>query len=251
MTANAAPSNPSILDSMKALRGLARIMHADAPEIVSLVQRIDALAKDDPQQAGKLRAILLHLTGDHEGALAQIRRQDVPDPATEMNILVDAGKCGDAQRLYLQHGHPNEGAFPLLLKYGYGCGAFRQMAVFARQAQHMKLADHGAGAFDQIFNIDSLLSRLQIDDQDTAGVLAVAGQVMHEHRLRFLGEQPSVDVFDIPDVLHAIHLTYHLPTTPEHAAAISVQFVERLAEQDIAVPHGLHVSFSGRDHAGR
>jgi hypothetical protein len=250
MTANAGTSNSAILDSMQALRGLARIMHADAPEITSLTQRIDTLAKDDPQQAGKLRAILLHLTGDHEGALAHMRAQDSHDPAAEMNILVDAGKCDDAQRLFMQHGHPKDGSFPLMLKYGYGCGAFRQMANFAREAQHMKLANQDAVEFDQIFNIDSLLSRLQIDDQATAGVLAVAGQVMVEHRLRFLGEQPSIDVFDIPDVLHALHLTYHLPTTPEHAAAMSVQFVERLVEQDIVVPNGLHVSFSGRDHAG-
>lgn len=250
-TKTAGAGSPSIPDTMQALRALARVMSAKAPEIASLAQRIDALAKEDPRAAGTYRAGLLHLTGDHEGALACMHAQEDSDPATELAILVDAGKCDDAQRLFKQHGHPDDGSFPHLLKYGYGSGAFRQMANFARDAQQIQLANQDNLDFDQIFNIDSLLSRLRIEDKDTAGVLAVAGQVMFEHRLRFLGEQPSIDVFDIPDVLHALHLTYHLPTTPEQAAAISVQFAERLVEQDVAVPDGLHVNFRGIDHAGR
>lgn len=234
-----------VLASMTALRALARIMDADAPDVVTLTRQIDTLAQTDADKAGTLRAALLHLTGDHHGALAQLRQRDVPDRHAELSILVDACQCNEAQDLYAQHGHLDGDTFSYMLKYGYGCGAFRQMANFARSAQHMTFTDHAAVPFDEIFTIERLLSDLNIEDKDTAGILEVAGQVMRDNRLLFLGEKPSVDVFDIPDELKAIHLTYHLPTTPEHAAAIAVDFVERLVDRDIPVPQGLHVTFSG------
>ena len=57
-----------ILESIAALRALARIMDADAPDVVALTHRIDTLAQTDADQARTMRAALLQLTGDHEGA---------------------------------------------------------------------------------------------------------------------------------------------------------------------------------------
>ena len=219
MTASAVPTTSTdtpILESMTALRSLARIMDADAPDVVALHHRIDALAHTDADQATTMRAALLQLTGDHEGALAQIRQLDRHDPHAELTILVDACRCHEAQGLYAKHGHLDGDTFSAMIRYGYGCGAFRQMANFARSAQHTTLNGHAAVPFDEIFTIERLMSDLHIEDKDTAGVLEVAGQVMRDHRLLFMGEKPSVDVFDIPNELQAIHLTYHLPTTPDH-----------------------------------
>lgn len=247
MTIRPQTTGNQIFEQIVALLEPGKILSADDPRILEVMHEIDRLANADVGSALEMRALALHLVGDLDGALDCFSKSDRYNPDGELALIANYLRCIRAHELYAKNGGPRTGFFTSMAKYGYACGAFRTMASFLREAESMNLSNLSSIPKDQIRAIDSLMDEFEIDDTHTANVLEIAGRVLEANGLMFYGSGPDVEVYDIPDELRAIHLTYHLSVSSQRAVEISMQFVDYLIANDVSIPQGMHVMFSGRE----
>lgn len=247
MTIRPQTTGNQIFEQIVALLEPGKILSAEDPRVLEVMHEINRLANADADSALEMRALALHLVGDLDGALDSLAKCKLRKPDGELALIVNYLRCVRAQELYAKKGGPRTGLFTSMAKYGYACGAFRTMASFLREAESMHLSNLSTIPKDQIIAIDKMMGEFGIEDTHTANVLEIAGRVLEANGLMFYGSGPDVEIYDIPDELRAIHLTYNLSVSSQQAVAISMQFVNHLIDNDISIPQGLHVMFSGRD----
>jgi len=247
MTIRPQTTGNQVFEQIVALLEPGKILSADDPRMLAVMHEIDRLANADQDSALQMRALALHLVGDLDGALDSLAKCEIRRPDDDLALIVNYLRCLHAQEVYARKGSPRTGFFTSMAKYGYACGAFRTMASFLREAESMHLSNLSTIPKEQIFAIDRMMNEFGIEDIHTANVLEIAGRVLESNGLMFYGNGPDVEVYDVPDELRAVHLTYHLSVSSQEAVAISMQFVDQLIANDISIPQGLHVMFSGRE----
>lgn len=234
-----------IQQPLEALIDQGRFVSRDAAEVVNLLDQIDQLAQADRDEALKWKALVLHITGDMDGALDVLMQRSVYDPITHFVILTNYSRCKDAQRIFKKYGAPRESLFSYFAQFAFAIGAFGLAAQFVHEASKMRLTNLETVPLEKIMAANDLLSHFGVTDNQAAEVLEVAGDVLRSHGLMFEGPGPVVDVLDVPGEIRAVHLTYEISAAPSVAASIAFDFIEQIEFRNVSIPSALHISFAG------
>jgi len=234
-----------IQTALNALIEPGRFVPRDSEQVVSLLDSLDQLAKVDEDTAHALRALVIHMTGDFDGALAIDEQRQGNDPINRLVILSNYGRAAEARDLYIKHCGPHGGFFTRTVSYGIACGAFHAIADFARLAQKMHIDKLDQIGLDKILMSDKLLTEFGISDEESGRLMETAGTVLVDHGFMFLGDGPQIDVIDVPGELQTVHVTYRIATTASSAIDIYMDFIARLMDKGQTIPSGMHISFEG------
>ena len=207
--------------------------------------RTEKLEKADPDESLEIRALILHLCGDLDGALVALGQRTHQNKLRDLVLLTNYSKCAAAQEIYTHFCSPRSGHFWSNVHFAWPIGAFHQIASFAREAEKMHLKSTKAVDLEEIYMIDELLNELGVTDSDAAKVMGVAGSVLAAHGLMFMGSGPEVEIIGSHGEKRAVHLTYRLATTATEAVSTYLEFIEQLFHQELDMPPGFHISFGG------
>jgi hypothetical protein len=222
-----------------------RIIASDDVRVIELLEQIEQLKKADKDAAAVLEAFLLHMTGDLDQALSALDQTSTGMPQERLKLLANYSLCSKAQILFAKYGEPSKGEFSSLYFCGIASGAIHQLAAFGREAQKMKLTNLEKLPIDEINMSDCLLTELKIDDKLVGRLMETAGEVLREHGLLFYGRSPSLEYFDVPEEIRAVHCTYRIPVSSDSAVDLYLKFLDRLEEKNMELPQGFHIAFSG------
>lgn len=217
----------------------------DGEVMQGIMRTIEQLGRVQRDDSLWLRAQALQMTGDIEGALKSVAECKKFDPLNRIILLLNHGRCSEAQELYIEACAPESGRFSESLLMGIGSGAFHKIAEFGRRAEEIRLKGLESVDLERFYMADKMLTEFGIEDQVAADLMGTAGTVMIEHGLIFLGEGPHVEVIDVPGELRSVHLTYRLAATASRAVEIYLAFIDRLLDSGKTIPNGFHISFEG------
>ena len=221
------------------------MLDRNSPAVLGLFASIDKLENADPDEAINLRALVLHICNDLDGALNALEQREHKDLLRNLVLLSNYSRCLLAQEIFANWCNPTSGNFWRSVAFAYPIGAFRKLAEFAREATRMKLQGKNVISLEEVFMIDEVLDELGITDTAAGRVMELAGEVLAEHGFMFIGPSPEVEVVDEGGGNRAVHLTYRISSNATDAVSMYMKFIEQLFYREIAMPDGFHVSFGG------
>ncbi|WP_175904157.1 hypothetical protein [Burkholderia seminalis] len=213
---------------------------------VSFSDRIDKLSEAMATEAAKLRGFLHVMCGDLDGAVAVFANSGLSTSQREFEIFAAQANLGYASRgleLYSIVGSPNTGSFTKCLPGGITVGAFRTIGRFLTQADTMHLSNMDGVPVEMLRTAERILEKAGTDDEAVARVLDVAGHVVREHGLVHTGSV-QLDAFDSA---HCVKLRFRFAISPDQAAWLYNEFLDRLFDEDVPVPSAFIVSFEGQN----
>lgn len=217
------------------------------PRVQRWFKEAAKLVKVDPGDGYMFRAFVYQIIGDAENAIHcidnafNLRRNDPTVLANKCGILLNLGRFSEAQKLYKHLGSPKLGLFPYAIRLGAHTGSFRQMAQFIAEARKLEL-DTSDPLFSQIEASAQVMSTHDISDADVAAVLDVAGEIMMESRVMFIGSMDhfSWDAADAP----SISLVLKLPFDAYRCEDLDTELASRIVSRGINSPWMLAVNFA-------
>lgn len=234
-----------LMDEMSDIQEQGKLLPPDSATALALRDRLDKLESASQQQALFLRGVWYMICGDALHAIACLRDVCEVDFNPQFHIfcvLANLGYATDGLVAYRAVGSPLTGDFTFGVPGGISVGALRTIASFISQAETMHLSNLDGVPVDELRTADRILDVAGTEDEDVARVLTVAGATMREHGLVFLGD---VGV-DASEASGTVTLRYGLAITPDEASWLHDQFLDRLYDEDVPVPHALSVVFEGR-----
>ena len=92
----------------------------------------------------------------------------------------------------------------------------------------------------------AVMKNLQITDDDVSAAVDVAGEIMREQRLVWMGQIPDVETFDEDCDFHSLMLQFRIGVSPRKASELTFELIVRLVDRDLDRA-GLSVCFLGVD----
>lgn len=209
---------------------------------------IDKLAKVDALGASLCRSSLSMLIGDwpmvqHWTANMRHLGAVVEPLGVEFIASSNLGYFTPAAALYPQVMDVRWGVTAHFLTHGLICGAFADVIAGNATCSEGKieLGVSQQRAVEVAMNAQALLARLGVSEQEVQAMLDVAGEVLREQKLFWLGTDPSIAVLDSDE---GAGLLYQLPIAvdAQQASELSDQVIMRMIERDLDMP-GLAFSF--------
>lgn len=245
MTAKIKTKALEISEPLNELIERGKFISPNSPEITALIDQIKLLAHADYDEALKLEALVLHLTGNLAGALKALGEMKVYDEITHFIILTNFSRCREAQLLFARYGAPKDSQFSFYARFAFAIGAFNSAAKFVPLARSMRLTNLDSLPLEKIMAASALLNEFGVTDSKAAEIMEVAGDVLRSRGLMFQGAGPRVDVIDVPGELRTVHLTYEVAAAPSAAASMVFDFIDLIEERRVSLPGAMHVSFAG------
>jgi len=199
-------------------------------------RRLEVQAKKvvsaNPVEGHNVLASLYGLRGDiakareHFSILANLSQE--PILATNKTaILLNAGFFGEVQKLFAIAANPQMGFFTGIWDHGIACGAFRTLHAFLSTARKMELDLKGINV-DLVERAVRFLDANAISDESLAAMLDVAGEMLRENRLFFIGRAPTVFVGDHDSLESFFEITFQVGLSGKAAAALDRELGHRL-----------------------
>jgi hypothetical protein len=221
-----------------------RLINESSAEAVAYFDQIRKLKQANKDEALWALSLLYQLCGNAPAALDTLDR--ISDPQLNAGVqkfcvYANLGFADQALLAYRSLGSPESGIFTSLIPGGMAIGAFRTLATFIAQAQRMSLSNMDGVPIGTLQTAAALLERAEIYDEDVAAVLCVAGAILREHGLMYIGNA-DVEAFES---VGAVRLCYRLAITPMEAAYLYTCFLDRIVDCHVPMPAPLIVAFEG------
>lgn len=209
----------------------------------SLDHEVEKLFKADAFSASLKRGLLYQLYGSAKDAIYWIdnARKLRSDPtarlvtdATEAVISSNLGHFSQASRLLIGLGKESWRGEVILL---FLCGAWSELSELEDVALEPPVDEASAKAVATARRCFMTLQQVGVTQAQVQAMLDVAGEVLREHRMFFLGDQPIVRECD-DVVLYQLRV----PAQPVEALAMTDEVIERLVDRDLDAA-GLAFSF--------
>lgn len=191
------------------------------------------------QLVGDREAVRYHLDNALKLGVARTR-------AAEVGLIcsINLGQFSAAQAYFAVAEDPRNGTTSDSDNRGLICGAFRQLVEFGDIAMRM-----GKGLPDSAAAHNYRLSAQVLDvtgttDEETAALLDLAGQILHERRLFVAGIPPDLITLNDEEKGHCVFMTFLVRESPEVVAEMGFTLAERAAEQLPRIPPGFSVGFT-------
>jgi hypothetical protein len=223
---------------------------ADGFEIRKLQTACRKLMQLDAVNGHLAMAGIYHLIGDGDNVFHHAKCAEDLSPGRPEVLgsiaawLVNLGYFSQAHQKYGRAVEPSGGFFSRNFVMGFVMGAFQTMRAAVEKARKLNIDLSGLDA-DVAEVAACLLESHGVNDAMTASILDLAGELLRENHLFYLGDRPVVHLVDIDGVDSCVYLTYHVGTTPDQAADMTVELAARIAQRIEAIPSGFSVGFFG------
>jgi len=236
------------MSELNALLGRAR-KYGESDEIT--LKRFEAkarqLLKVKPIEGHNVLSALSQLKGDLQKAVEHIDialnlKADAVLECNKATLLINFGKFLEAQRFFKSGATPERGEFTGHWRLGACCGAWHVLNDFCVMAKRMQL---DLTNVDQalIGRVVQLMDQNSITDQDLGGMLEIAGSILREERMYFLGEGSDVFVWDQDAIEKYVTITFRLPVTSRRAIELDRELGRRLFADIADLPFAIMLHF--------
>jgi len=221
-----------------------------------LVKDCEDLAKTDAVTANLYLAVIYGMTGDIERAeycLRVVEGNRQVHQARLWRVLVYANSLRASQAAALADeafAHREDVPFVALMNALSAVGAVHSI---------VKAADNAHMRNEVLVNMTSLLEKNRraaavldkqgLTQQDVTAWMDLAGEVMRNHHLQWLGDGPLMDVFDDEEDC-SVNYRFMVWATPDEAAKLTFELTEKVVDHDLDLKPGITVSFSGSNLHG-
>jgi len=218
------------------------------PEIARLMWRADKLQNADAAASMRIKTVLEVCRGDFEQAMYWVRNAKHLNYNVYLNALCSAlinfGKFSESQAPFDELMDPTkDGAMHLHL--GVPNGAFRRYLRWLNKGQEDMKMDIRPANEQQIRDVVSIMETNGDSDEDIGRVMDIAGDILREHKLVFMGNAPRLNpVLDPVDGGHpyfGMHIV--VGTSSEEAFDMTCDYAERLAASRVKIPMSVVLSF--------
>lgn len=216
-------------------------IHADATKLL----------KVNAKEGRNVLAQLYSLVGDAEEAIYHI---DVAlklsdDPLLWRNkagMLSNLGLYSEAQKAFKKAAFPEQGFFSENLGLGMCIGAFHTLLELETAALRMKL-DVDRPRLEFVRRVVSIMNDSGTTDSDLGAVLDVAGKILRERRLFYMGDGPDIVVWDQDALERHVAISIRIPVPNKLALILDRELGHRLYDAITHVPFQIMLHFeSGR-----
>ena len=203
----------------------------------------------DPGIGHAILAFVRQLSGDVEGVrsdLAHASRFGYAQviAVNGLTCYVNLGLFSEARSYYIQAADPKNGYFSEINEVGIACGAFRTLREFYELALRMKIDIAEFALRDRALQAADLLERTGTTDDEVAALLDIAGELMRENNLFYLGRLPELTVLDDDETERCVFLTFAVGEKPEVVSNMMFELASRAADRLPRIPPGFSVGFS-------
>jgi hypothetical protein len=200
-------------------------------KIRQLKREADKLIKASPAEGYSVMAIVSVLSGEADEAVRMIENAIRLDrnPVFLMNksvILGNLGLFSASQDVFKQLTEPLSEAWPNQVVTGLNCGAFCTVAALMRRAEKMTFGDIQDMKPEAIYSLAAILEASGITEREVAGYLDIAGEIMREERLIFIG---AAHIQIVPSYEDGIHISFKLGVDAFKAEDLDSELASRIA----------------------
>lgn len=205
---------------------------------------------NDPS-AELLEAALNTLLVDYNSALNALNRyarNHDPSLIAELQLRLNANFLFASRAAhYLEEAFSPRASdsFASVAISAYAIGAFRWISNGVQLATEQSRTIMPIKELEVSRACANALDALNVTDEQVLACLDIAGTLMREQKINWLGQTPNV--FVVPpsaDDSPAVAMQYRLAISSEEAASLNNQLIDRLIESDLIVPC-FTVSFAG------
>lgn len=168
------------------------------------------------------------------------------DPAIVCNkavILSNMGFFSAARKSFVESVDPELGLFTARWKLGICAGCMHTLAEFLAKARRMNLENLNTVDAALITDAVQLMDEITLTDEVLAHALDVAGEVLREQRLFFVGDGPQVSIWNDDPLERHLGLIFKLSVSTADAIALDEELGHRLFEKCSNVPPELMIHF--------
>lgn len=203
----------------------------------------------DPALGHATLAFVKQLSGDFEGVIGHLNnasRMGSPyqAAATGLTCYVNLGMFSDASKCYILAADPKVGNFSMMREVGIACGSFRSYREHDKIAALMKIDLSQFKLRNRCLQAADLLDRTGTTDDEVTALLDIAGELLRENSLFFMGLLPELTVIDDDDTEHCVFLNFAIAERPEKVSDMMFELANRAAERLPRIPPGFSVGFS-------
>jgi hypothetical protein len=198
-------------------------------------------------EAHNVLALLHCLTGDrdkylyHSGCALNLNSAALLK-VNRATILSNLGYFSEAMPWFAEGAAPELGEFTSRWRVGL-MGAYRTLASYADRALKLRLAKVNEVDTALISKIVGFLTEHDVLDETIASMLDVAGGLLREHRVFFMGEGPEFSVWDEDELEPHLAITLRLPLPSSTALAIDEELGHRLFAGVANAPFAVMLNF--------
>lgn len=205
------------------------------------------LLKVNATEGHNVLALLYSLAGDAQKARYHIdcALNLAPSAILHCNkatILSNLGYFSEALTSFEKGAMPEYGEFTSRWRVGL-MGGFRTLARYAEAAQKMQLENIENVDVQLIFRIVQFLERHSIADRAIVEMLDVAGELLRENRMFFMGPGPEFSIWDEDAVEPHIAIIFRIPAPSVTALSIDEELGHRLFAGVPEVPVDVMLNF--------
>jgi len=220
------------------------------PRWVALLDECDKLQKVDVLLGSALKSDLHTLAGDLEGSLywtKNLRLNGAKGMADIAETLAysNLGYATEAARHFPATVEISRGEINARFVQGVGAAAFSAMEAAAAALGRAggQLDTENMALLERVRSAIEVLGRLRVDEAQVRAMMDIAGTVMREQRLLWIGPAPTLDVNSRAGS-ERVSIRYELAVSPQAAAELNWELAERLAHADL-MPEDITVAFVG------
>lgn len=244
-----APNTNAIAERLKAfILAIERTQSASDFEFRSLERDLTALMNADAVSAYLMRAELAQTVGDEEGAkgfFANARKLGAGSRADLGEAVSSANRGYFSVAAELLERVPEDDLVgdESLLRTCVTTGAFERHLIGISALERAKLENKLGDRTVIARRAQKVLKELKVSKGHVQAVLDVAGEIMRERDLWWLGIQPEITVINEDDH-KSVFYQFAVATSPSLAAAMTLDFVDLLLGRGVD-PEPVSVCFVG------
>lgn len=206
------------------------------------------LLKAKPAEGHNLLGLLHGLTGDYKSAAyhADIAISLSPgDPVFVINkasMLANLGFFSESQKYFKLAAAPEQGIFSGKWQLGVCAGAFHALSEFIVKAQRMQLPLEDINV-SLIKQVAQFMDDISLDDARLAAAFDIAGDLLRQQKLFFLGPCPEVFVWDKDAIEKHLTFIYAVGLPAQDAIALDEALGQRLLDAQSGLPFEIMIHF--------
>jgi len=190
------------------------------------------LLKANAAEGHNVLAQLYTLTGDIDEAIQHVDaainlRYDSAIVCNKAGLLVNFGKFQAAQEWFERGAAPERGQFTARWKIGLCAGSFHTLMRFGATARKMEL-DLDQIDLATVERAVRIFDEDKIDDVRLGAIFDVAGELLREERVFFLGDGPEIFVWDRDAIERHVEVTFRLPVSSRRSIELDKELGRRL-----------------------
>lgn len=191
------------------------------------------------QVSGDLEAVRGHLENALRFGATKLQTSEVG-----MTCYLNLGVFSAAKHCYSIAGDPVNGGFSDTYELGMACGAFRQHQRFEELAMRMKINVDDSSLRSKYHSAVEVLNETGTSDEEISELLDIAGEMLLERKLFFVGPLPDLCVLNDADNGQCVFLTLAIAEAPEIVSDMMFDLAGRAASRMARIPPGFGVGFS-------